>query len=532
MKNMRISIYSAFLVLLLSCTNDSKLDKRPNILFVISDDQSHLHTSFSGSTYINTPGFDRIAKEGIYFSNCYAGSPGCAPSRSSIVTGRYPWQNEQSGQHASSWLKKYVPFVDEIQSNGYAVGRSGKGVAPFRYARNEADSLWRVGDAAGPLFASVKYDDKNDERTASGEDLEDYANNFKNFLQEHKGDKPFFYWFGAREPHRVFEKGSWKKNGKKLDDVDVPAFLPDNDEVRGDLLDYAVEIEWFDLHLRRMIKYLEEIGELENTIIIVTSDNGMDFPRAKANCYEYGVHVPFAIRFPKQIKGNQICKTPISFIDIAPTILEVTETKPQQMMPITGKSMWELFTSGKSNQEQAVFSGRERHTSARYNNLGYPQRCVRKGDYLFIWNMKPGRYPVGAPIMYKNKSTELTPLYGLDESGKFVYDGVFADIGPSPTKSNIIENYNTKDGSEFFHSVTDKRPEFELYNVVDDEYCLNNLVRNQKFTSIGNELKQELQNELKRTNDPRLVGPNSDIFDAYKRYMVIRKFPDPSNDKL
>jgi uncharacterized sulfatase len=195
------------------------------------------------------------------------------------------------------------------------------------------------------------------------------------------------------------------------------------------------------------------------------------------------------------------------------------------MMPITGKSMWNLFTSGKSDQEQSVFSGRERHTSARHNNMGYPQRCVRKGDYLFIWNMKPERYPVGAPIMYKNKSTELTPLYGLDENGKFVNDGVFADIGASPTKSNIIENYNTKYGSEFFHLVTDNRPEFELYNVANDPFCLNNLTEKQEFSSIKQDLNQILRNELKRTNDPRIVGPNADVFDTYKRYMIIREFP-------
>ncbi|MDR3061753.1 MAG: sulfatase-like hydrolase/transferase, partial [Dysgonamonadaceae bacterium] len=76
--------------------------KRPNILFAINDDQSYVHTSFAGSRFVKTPGFDRVASNGIYFTNCYAGSPGSAPSRSTLVTGRYHWQNKQSGQHASS----------------------------------------------------------------------------------------------------------------------------------------------------------------------------------------------------------------------------------------------------------------------------------------------------------------------------------------------------------------------------------------------------------------------------------------------
>ncbi len=97
---------------------------RPNILFAISDDQSFPHTSFAGCGFVATPAFDRVARTGVYFANCMAGSPGCAPSRSSIVTGRYHWQNEQAGQHASGWLKKYVPFVDVLAAGGYYVGKS------------------------------------------------------------------------------------------------------------------------------------------------------------------------------------------------------------------------------------------------------------------------------------------------------------------------------------------------------------------------------------------------------------------------
>ena len=119
------------------CSAQRKPEKRPNILFAISDDQSFAHTSFAGANFIQTPAFDRVAREGIYFNNCIAGSPGCAPSRSTIVTGRYHWQNEQSGQHASSWMKKYVPFIDLLDANGYITGRTGKGVAPFQYARDE-----------------------------------------------------------------------------------------------------------------------------------------------------------------------------------------------------------------------------------------------------------------------------------------------------------------------------------------------------------------------------------------------------------
>src|SRR5690554_6310742 len=146
--------------LLFSCKekNHEKLVRElPNILFAISDDQSFAHTSFAGSTFVETPAFDRVAREGVYFTNCIAGSPGCAPSRSALVTGRYHWQNEQSGQHAAPWLKKHVPFVDLLDSNGYVTGRTGKGVSPFRYARDDNDSLWRATDAGGVTHSNIRY---------------------------------------------------------------------------------------------------------------------------------------------------------------------------------------------------------------------------------------------------------------------------------------------------------------------------------------------------------------------------------------
>ncbi|NJC24933.1 sulfatase-like hydrolase/transferase [Neolewinella antarctica] len=99
-------LLTALLIATNGCSKVARTVDRPNILLAISDDQSVFHTSRAGARFVNTPAFDRIAREGIYFTNCYAGSPGCAPSRSALVTGRHHWQNEQAGQHASAWLKK------------------------------------------------------------------------------------------------------------------------------------------------------------------------------------------------------------------------------------------------------------------------------------------------------------------------------------------------------------------------------------------------------------------------------------------
>lgn len=504
--------------------------QRPNILFAISDDQSHIHTSFAGSRFVETPAFDRIAREGVYFVNAYAGSPGCAPSRSALVTGRHHWQNEQSGQHASAWLKKYVPFVDLLAFNGYATGRTGKGVGPFRYADDSTHAVWRAGNAGGPEHSYIQYDDQNDPRSASGIRNLDYFANFKYFMEHERGEQPFFFWYGSSEPHRRFEEGSWRSNGKSLADAEVPAFLPDNATTRGDLLDYAVEIEWFDHHLELMIQYLEEIGELENTVIIVTSDNGMSFPRAKANSYEYGVRVPLAIRYPLAFGEGLSVDIPVSFIDIAPTILEITNTSSKEMFPITGKSLLPLLTRSPHpmTTQRPVYTGRERHSSSRYQNWGYPQRTVRKGDYLLIWNMKPDRWPAGAPQRYAQEdSSVLLNMFSLDKNAGYTQDDIFTDIDACPTLDYMINHLTDKEIRPYLLLCCDKRPEFELYDVADDPECLNNLADLPAFETLRQSMFTLLKDELIRTGDPRVTGPDKEIFDSYKRYSPMRYFPKP-----
>ena len=517
-----------------ACQSKEKKElKRPNILIAISDDQSFAHTSFAGCKFVNTPAFDRVARNGIYFSNCYAGSPGSAPSRSSLVTGRYHWQNESCGQHASSWLKKYVPFADVLKANGYHTGFTGKGVGPHQYARNETDSLWRKENAAGAAYNSIKYknNEPGDERTAGGIGATDYYANFCDFMRRRKDGQPFYFWYGATEPHRSYEKDSWKRNGKDPALAEVPGFLPDDEIIKGDILDYAVEIEWFDLHLSRILNYLDSIGELDNTIVFVTGDNGMPFPSAKANAFEYGVHVPLAISYPDGFPGKRIVDDPVSFADFAPTILEMTNTEPEGMMPMSGKSIANILKSKKAGivdeTKKYVFAGRERHSSSRWNNMGYPVRAIRSSGYLLIWNMKPDLWPAGDPRAINSETGEMRPLYGIDEKGIHHSEWAFTDVDASPSKSFLIENHDDPGIKPYFDRAYAKRPEYELYDVKNDPYCLNNLCGIERYSVVEQEMKTELLKELERSGDPRVVGPDKEIFESYVRYSPIREFPEP-----
>ncbi len=469
--------------------------KRPNILIAISDDQSWPHCSAYGCSFVKTPAFDRVAKEGVLFRNGYAASCGCSPSRASLLTGRHPWQLEQAGTHASSFPRKYQTFPDLLEQAGYFVGYTGKPWGPGNWKISG-----RKRNPAGPAFNK-----KSLKPPARGIRNNDYAGNFREFLKARPGDQPFCFWFGASEPHRSYQKGIGLKSGKKLKNVEVPPFLPDTKEIRSDLLDYAFEIEWFDQHLGKMLAILEEMGELDNTIIIVTGDNGMPFPRAKANLYEYGIHVPFAVRWGDHCKGGRVVEDLVGFADVAPTFLQAAGLKPHKQM--SGQSFLNVLLSDKSGQVDPdrirIFASRERHSSSRVKNLSYPCRCMRKGDFLLIRNFTPERWPAGDPRGVKGAP------FG------------YYDIDSSPSKTFLVENKEKY--RKYFDWAVAKRPEYELFNVKTDPGCLTNLAENSKFADTFQAMQRELNQYLRETGDPRVLG-NGDIWETYPRYSPIRQF--------
>lgn len=174
-----------------------------------------------------------------------------------------------------------------------------------------------------------------------------------------------------------------------------------------------------------------------------------------------------------------------------------------------------------------VYMGRERHSSSRWQNLGYPQRAVRNQDYLLIWNLRPERWPAGAPQMLNKKTGELYPMYGIGEDGTFHPDWAFTDVDDAPSKTFLIENHKDPVIRPYFDLAFNKRPEFELYCIGNDPFCLDNLIGKKDYAEIENELKQALLEELKRSEDPRIVGPDKEIFESYIRYSPIREFPKP-----
>jgi hypothetical protein len=326
----------------------------------------------------------------------------------------------------------------------------------------------------------------------------DYASNFKDFLDAAPKNAPWCFWFGCTEPHRGYEfQAGVKIGGKSLGDIDrVPAFWPDNDTVRHDMLDYAFEVEYADNHLGRMISELEKRGELDNTLIIVTSDHGMPFPRAKGYAYEASNHVPLAVRWPKGIKtSGRTIEDFVDFTDIAPTILDyagIVQTE-SGMMPITGKSWREILDSPKSGrvvpQRDHALLGKERTDVGRPNDWGYPIRGIVTAEYLYLHNYEPTRWPAGNP-----------------ETGYLDTDG-------SPTKSVILDLGRRDRGDRYWMWNFGMREADELYDLRTDRDCVVNVASASQ--DIVRSMRGRMETKLKEQGDPRMEGRGS-VFDHYK----------------
>ena len=450
--------------------------KRPNILFAIADDWSFGHAGAYGCSWVNTPAFDRVAREGVRFTNCFTSNPKCSPCRATILTGRNSWQLKEAVNHYSIFPNEFAVYPAVLEKAGYFVGMTGKG--------------WGPGDFKSTGFehnpAGREYQEHKLKPPTSGIAPVDYARNFGSFLEQKPKDKPFCFWLGGHEPHRPYEEGSGVRAGKKLSDVTLPAYYPDNKIIRGDMLDYALEVEWFDRQVGRALKILEDAGELDNTFVVVTSDHGMPFPRVKGQIYEDGYHLPLAIRWGKNIQGGRAIDDFVNTRDFAPTFLELAGQQPAGTM--TGRSFLDILQSNKSGvidaSRNVMLTGKERHDLGRPNDWGYPVRAIRTLDFVYIRNYEPDRWPAGNP-----------------ETG-------YTNVDDSPTKTFLLTKFD-----EYYRMSFGKRPAEELYEVRQDRECMKNVASDLKYAQIKRQLRERMEEMLRGEGDPRMLG-RADFFET------------------
>jgi len=449
---------------------------RPNILFCIADDWSWPHASIAGDKVVKTPTFDRVAREGVLFENAFVTAPSCTPSRGSIVTGQWHWRLDEGGNLWSTLPAKFPVYPDLLEEAGYHVGVTRKGWGPGRH-----EPGGRTRNPAGPPYKD-----------------------FATFLKARPDGAPFCFWFGSTDPHRPYEWQSGIESGMDLRAVEVPACLPDSEIVRKDICDYYWEVQRFDREVGELLDILTDRGELDSTLVVVTGDNGLPFPRCKSNLYDLGTEVPLAVRWPGRVEAARTVTDFVSLQDLAPTFLQAAGLKPPEEM--TGRSLVPILTSSRSGRVDAmrdhVLTGKERHAWVREGGLGYPCRAIRTDDFLYIHNFEPDRWPAGDP---KNGGE---PYYPSRDYG---------DIDDCPTKTYMMEHRDEPGIRRLFHLAFGKRPSEELYDLRKDPDQLNNVAEDASYASLKNELSTKLMAELKAARDPRVFG-GGDVFDRYPYY--------------
>lgn len=491
---------------------------RPNILFVFADDWGRYASCYKGidgrptiNDVIKTPNIDRMAKEGILFRNAFANAPSCTPCRSSLFSGRYFFNcNRGAILEGAEWDESIPVYPLMLKEAGYSLGKSFKVWSPGKPWDAPFGGQQYAFEKAGR--APNNFSEEVTSRIEKGMPLEQareevlaqVRQNFEDFLAARDKGNPWHYFFGPTNTHRTWIKGSGKKIwGIEPDSLTgkLPKFLPDVPEVREDVADYLGECQAVDAYVGVLLKCLEEIGEAQNTVIVISGDHGMPgVTSGKCNLYDMGVSVPLIIKMPGS-KTGRIIDDFVSLPDLAPTFMEIGGVKPPEKL--YGKSLLPLLKSDQSgiidSTRNWVITGRERHLAKANEGLPYPMRSLRTPDYVYIRNFEPDRWPMGSPGAV---TPEFTPDSGELENNTKI---AFADMDASPTKAWLVKNRLNPKWRWFYDLAFGKRPAEELYDVRNDPDMIKNLAGNKEFAAIKKKLSDQMMKELVHAKDPRVV---------------------------
>lgn len=436
--------------------------RRPDILLLLADNWAWPHAGAYGNALTETPVFDRLGREGVLFTNAFAPTPSCSPSRAAILTGQATHRLEDAASLHSLFPAKFPVYPEALGAAGYRTGHMGKGWGPGDVARSG-----RKENPAGPMYRS-----------------------FGEFLGG-VGDSPFCFWLGSRNPHIPWDTGAKRRAGKRAEEAKVPAYLPDHPEVRADIVDYSCEVEEFDGECGSAIEALKKAGRLGNTLVVMTSDNGWQMPRGLANVYDAGTHVPMAVWWGAELEARlglrrgQRCEDFVTTTDLAPTFLEAAGVKAMEGM--TAQSLLPLLRGKRQKDRDCVFLERERHANVRSGDGSYPVRAVRTRDFLYVWNLRPERWAAGDPEVWHSV-------------------GPYGDVDPTRTKRLLMGAREAAGMKVYFALGFEKRPGEELYDLRADPDQTRNVAGDGRFAGEKKKLRARLMKWLRETGDPRVAG--------------------------
>ncbi len=398
--------------------------KKPNIILFITHDQGQFLKCYNTPATPNslkTPNLDKLAKDGIRFTNYFCTAPQCSPSRGSIQTSLYPHQNGLMGLVNRGWSlpsrNRTIPMY--LREAGYSTHLIG--------LQHEAIDVKTLGyDTVSKRMKDYRYDTNR------------MFSEYESFLENHRNDeKPFFLNIGTIEIHRPFV--IWSQANDTYS-VKVPPFLPDNDKVRKDLSLYYGIINPVDEIIGKIIEILERTGLRENTLFIYTTDHGSPFPRAKCTLYDPGIKILLVMNCPNQklFNGGQVFKQMISNIDLLPTLLDFIGAQIPEK--IEGKSFLPVLKDTTLPFRSEIF------TEKNYHDMYDPLRSVRTRAFKYIRNFEPCEYLYQIPLDIERglSGQELKDKIKMKRAEEELYD-----LEKDPNEVNNLVNNPTYENTLF-----------------------------------------------------------------------------------
>jgi len=468
---LRFVLISILILCLYSCdiskensvANTTTIENKPNIILFVADDHGTDAIGAYGNPVIKTPNLDKLASEGVKFTNAYCTSASCAASRSVILSGKFGHATGSYGHvhdyHHFSTYDKETSLPVIMEEAGYETARIGKyHVAP--------EKVYHFNTV-------LEADPRNTVEMA--EACADVL----------KSDKPFFLYFCTDDPHRghPFEPEQWdipnnfgnKKEGYKdvetitykPEDVLVPSFLPDTKQTREEIAQYYQSISRIDQGFGKLMKMLKETGKDKNTIVIYISDNGMAFPGAKTTVHEPGIKLPCIIKDPTKNIKNATNEAMVSWVDLAPTILDMAKVD-YKIAQFHGKSFNPILDKSDVKGWDEIYASHTFHEITMY----YPMRVVRSKNHKLIWNIAWRlEYPFASDLW-------------ASSTWQSIYKNDIKYFGPKTVKDFLF------------------RPEFELYDLEKDPNELNNLAYKTGFEKTLEMMQMKMKKFQTKTQDP------------------------------
>ncbi|SIO66093.1 Arylsulfatase A [Singulisphaera sp. GP187] len=436
-----ISLAGLLLVLphLMMPARASEAKKPPNFILILADDMAWDDCGAFGNQAIRTPNIDALARDGMRFDRAYLTCSSCSPSRSSIITGRYPHNTDAEELH---WPlpASQVTFVERLKAAGYWTAAAGKwhlGNA----VKNRFDVVHEGNPSSFQLPTGPKATGARLASEAAG-DAASGCDQWVSTLRDRPRDKPFFLWLASFDPHRDYTAGAIAKPHRP-EDVIIPPYLPDAPEVRKDLALYYDEIGRLDRFVGAVLAELERQEASEETLVLFLSDNGRPFPRCKTTLYESGIKTPWIVRWPGRIAAGSHCARLVSSVDIAPTILALAGT--ERPPSIQGQDVSVLFSDPQAKVRDFVFAEHNWHDYAAH------ARAVRSDRFKYIRNYD-NTIPLTPPADAVRSPTYQVMRRMRDE-GKLTPEQSVCFVRPRPTE----ELYDTEVDPNELHNLADDR---------------------------------------------------------------------------